>query len=418
MLPVRQAPLFDPDGFLLPLAEGWPVDGNDKQPHRVVDLVRDGSSFALLGAGGAGKSTTFSAMSAHDPDAERLDVSVLRRDDIERELVGLCESRRTVYLDGLDQTAVQDPAVLRWLATRLTAPAFDAVNWRLACRSAAWETSLADALRRSRERFDEWKLLPLDRDTAQLVVAGRFGDDFDPATFVEALARAGLGSLSACVGQLLTTARYWRSKGRLPEGGVEAMLFEITELVREGNSAWPPAQSVESRIAITKRLGAMTAFSGEQVIAVRPGMTDGLSVGDLPDDPEPSNPTGRVEVDHYREVLGTAVFDPGPEGTVTFRHQRYAEFLAAAYLVDRRATPNQVADLVGTRSTRALPAAMIPVVAWLAALDPDAVHDIVRNNAHVLAAAAAAVELPDGRARSVVVDGLLDAAGRHEAGPD
>ncbi len=153
-------------------------------------------------------------------------------------------------------------------------------------------------------------------------------------------------------------------------------------------------------------------------MSVLPGSTDALGVGALPDNPEPSNPAARVEVEHYREVLGTAVFDPGPEGTVAFRHQRYAEFLAAAYLIDRQASQNQIADLTGTRSTRALPAAMIPVLAWLAALSPDAVHDIVRDNAHVLAAAAAAVELPDGRARSVVVDRLLDAAGRHEARPD
>jgi hypothetical protein len=136
VLPVRQLPLLDPDGFLLPPAQGWPIGGDDEQPRRVIDLVPDGSSFALLAAGGAGKSKTFSAMSMHDPGAEYLDVSVLRREDIECKLAEFHERDITVYLDGLDQTAIQDPVVLRWLANRLTAPAFDAINWRLACRSA------------------------------------------------------------------------------------------------------------------------------------------------------------------------------------------------------------------------------------------------------------------------------------------
>jgi hypothetical protein len=117
-------------------------------------------------------------------------------------------------------------------------------------------------------------------------------------------------------------------------------------------------------------------------------------------------------------LLGTSLFDPGPAGTVTFRHQRYPEFLAAAYLVDRRASENQVTDLVGARKTGVVPASMIPVVAWLAALAPDSIRNIVVDNAYALAAAAAAVELPDGRARAVVVGGLLDAAARNEAEPD
>ena len=113
-------------------------------------------------------------MSGQDPGAECIDVSILRRDDIERELVDLQGREQAVYLDGLDQTAIHDPSVLRWLASRLTAPRFAGISWRLACRSVAWERSLADALRRSRGRFEEWKLLPLDRETAQLAVAAHF----------------------------------------------------------------------------------------------------------------------------------------------------------------------------------------------------------------------------------------------------
>ena len=89
---------------------------------------------------------------------------------------------------------------------------------------------------------------------------------------------------------------------------------------------------------------------------------------------------------------------------MTFRHQRYPEFLAAAYLVDRPASEDQITDLVGARETGVVPASMIPVVAWLAALAPNSIRNLVVDNAYALAAAATAVELPDGRARAVVVE--------------
>jgi hypothetical protein len=66
--------------------------------------------------------------------------------------------------------------------------------------------------------------------------------------------------------------------------------------------------------------------------------------------------------------VGTSLFEPGSAGAVSFRHQRYPEFLAAAYLVDRRASQDQIADLVGARVTGVVPVPMIPVVAWPAAL--------------------------------------------------
>jgi hypothetical protein len=279
VLPVQQLPLLDPEGFLLPPSEGWPVGGDEQQPRRVLDLVRDRSSFALLAPGGAGKSETFSAMSASDPDAECIDASALRREDIERKLKDLYGRGRTVYLDGLDQVAIQDPRVLRWLADQLTTSAADGISWRLACRSAAWEMSLSDALRRSRGVFTEWKLLPLDRDAAVRAVAHRFGEDVDAAGFVDALARARLGTMTACVGQLLATAGYWRAAGRLPDGGVEAMLFEITELVRERNPDWRLTQSLDSKVAVAKRLGAMLMFSGEQVVSVAPVQSAGTANG-------------------------------------------------------------------------------------------------------------------------------------------
>ena len=131
------------------------------------------------------------------------------------------------------------------------------------------------------------------------------------------------------------------------------------------------------------RLGAFTAFGGRQTLTVAPGSDQALAVDELPADPEPAEPGRVVESDDYREILSTALFDPGPAGCVVFRHQRYVEYLAAAYLVERGAVREQVAGLVGTGATGVLPAAMIGVVAWLAALEPELVRDAIDRNASV-----------------------------------
>jgi len=190
---------------------------------------------------------------------------------------------------------MHDPAALLWLGDRLASPEFGSVSWRLACRSAAWETSLADVLRRSRNDFAEWKLLPLQRVAAQQAVHHHYGPDLDAAAFIEAVGAARLGTLSACISQLLTTARYWRDNERLPEGGVDAMTFEVTELVRETNRVRRPGLSPHAKVRVAKRLGAMMTFARAQVVSVAPAVTDALSADELPNDPEPTEPAVRID---------------------------------------------------------------------------------------------------------------------------
>ena len=417
VLPVSQLLQFEAAGFLLPPDGGWIVGSEEMQPRPVRDLAADRTSFVLLAAGGAGKTRTLRAMAEGDPAGVWIDIAALQRYEIDRGLSAVEGSDATVYVDGLDQAAVQDPALLHWLEAKLTHPAVAGIAWRLACRAAAWSSALSGALRRSRADFGEWRLLPLGRDGVRHAVARELGDGFDAPAFTEALARARLGTLSACVGQLLATARYWRGEGRLPAGGVEAMRYEVDELIREIDQHRPPSRSRQERVQLAQRVAAMLTFAREPVVGLTSGAA-ALSVDDLPIDPEPAEPSTRIEVKGYREVLGTSLFDVGPPGTVMFRHQRYGEFLAASYLAERRATPEQIADLLGARTSGVLPAATIPIVAWLAALTPESIRELVTDNAVALASASAAIELPDGRARAVVVDGLLTAAASGCGDPD
>ena len=117
----------------------------------------------------------------------------------------------------------------------------------------------------------------------------------------------------------------------------------------------------------------------------------------------------------YSEILHTDLFSAAPEASVEFQHQQYAEFLAAEYLVERQITPGQLRGLLRAQGDGLVPAPMVAVASWAAALRPALAKDFIAPNA--LAFAQAGIELPSPDARAVIVAGLLDAAANGEADP-
>lgn len=170
---------------------------------------------------------------------------------------------------------------------------------------------------------------------------------------------------------------------------------------------------------VAQRLSAFTMFAGNQALTVGPvGNRATLSVGELPSDAEPDQPARIIEPADYRAVLDTALFDAGSAGSVVFRHQRYLEYLAAAYLVERGNRAGQIPVLLGVHANGLLPTERIGVASWLAALAPDLVVRLFTDNAAMFASTAAVVELPSDEARAALVRGLLEAAAREDAEPD
>lgn len=411
VLPVGKTVVLDEDGFLLPPDGEW-VDPDLDRPTPVRDLLLDSSSFVILAAGGAGKTTTCRAMAEVERDARYVNVAALTRHDLERKLAGV--NGTPTYLDGLDQAALDDPRFLHWLEELLTTPEFVHVPWRLACRSAAWDSTLSGVLRRTMPGFKEWMLLPLDRDAAQNVVSHH---DLDGPRFIQVIVESGMGSLAAGAGQLVAAGRYWQDHGRLATSAVQATEFEVKQFLVESNERLLPAVSHDRARCLAGRLGAFSTFAAKQTFSPTPTLDSRtFTVDRLPSDPEPTDPSRPVEPSEYRAVIGTALFAPGPPGTVVFRHQRYPEFLAAKYLVDRNASPAQIRVLLAVHANGRLPAARIGVAAWLAALKPELVLDMIKNNALMFAEAAATAELPLEAAR-VVVTSLLESAAQEKQPP-
>src|SRR5260370_5844775 len=96
-----------------------------------------------------------------------------------------------------------------------------------------------------------------------------------------------------------------------------------------------------------------------------------LNVGRLPSAPEADEPGRDVAPAEYDEVLGTALFDVAADSTVAFRHQQYAEFLAAEYVTSRPVTRDQLPVLLGMAGDGTIPGSLAGVAAWIGALDPE-----------------------------------------------
>ena len=132
-----------------------------------------------------------------------------------------------------------------------------------------------------------------------------------------------------------------------------------------------------------------------------------LNTGRLPSDPEADQPGRDVSPAEYDEVLGTALFDVAADSTVVFRHQQYAEFLAAEYVTGPPVTRGQMPVLLGMADDGAIPGSLAGAVAWIAALDPDLADGLPESNA--LALVKTGVEFPSHAYRAAIVGKILAA---------
>lgn len=399
---------IDSDGFLMLDSRSGVV------PVRVLPTLSH--NFALLAAGGAGKTRTMTALAEVEPDAEYVETPLETRDKLEEMISRAASAKKTLYFDALDEAVTRDPVIMRWMARELGRPGAAGGYWRLSCRAAGWDSAFAASL----PDFKTWKLLPLDRVTAAAVVGEAVGSaDFDGAAFIEAAVAAGLGRLSGCVSQLIAVARFWHGRGVLPETAVEAMEYEVNRLLQETNSQRLRGLPADRTMRIARRMAAFETFSGAQAFAVSASNAPGtLTVDQLPSEPEPVETARAIELADYRCVLETALFDTGSAGAVVFRHRSYVEYLTAAYLVERKLQPGQASALLGVHSNGLLPAIRLGVAAWLGALQPRLVESLIYANALMLASSGAATELPSDAMRAAVVAALLDHAAYGEIDPD
>jgi hypothetical protein len=405
VLLAEKAAVLDQRGFLdvRMVTSGWV--GPDERPQPVTELAGSAASFVLLAADGVGKSTVLQGLREREPGAVEVRLATLDKRGMRDALLDAAETGAPIYLDALDVAARLAPAMFLILEDCLTGPQLARAPLRLACRPAAWDSSLARALRALPLPFRELRLLPLTRDGAVSVVSEVCDD---PDGFLDALVGAGLGRLAASPMRLLSAGRQWNLGNGLPESQLAAISFEVDRLLSETGrpSAAVPA---DRRRRLAQRLAAMAVFCRVGRFTTSPQAPPGsLNAAGLPSVPEPDEPGRPVTPAEYGEVLGTALFDAAGEATVGFGHQQYAEFLAAEYVARRRIIRPQLPALLGMNDEGLIPGPLTGAAAWLAALSPDlADADLLTVNAEALAVSA--VEFPV-RLRAHVVGGILGKA--------
>jgi hypothetical protein len=405
--------MLDSDGFLeLPTSEGsWFHAG--AAPIPVTDLVGSSGGYVLLAPGGVGKTTVLNELKRLEPAAVAVDLGLFDKSGMHRALAEALDRGAPVYLDGLDVVAREEPAVFRIVEHYLAKPEAARVCWRLACRPAVWDVSLAASLRHSLPDFEELTLLPLSRVAAVSLVA-RVG----AAGFLDAFTRADLGRLAASSMQFEAAARQWGATRTLPESHYAAVDYEVRQLLAEPNPQVRPTLPLDRRLRIAARLAAMSIFGRINRFAqtAQPVSAGRQYLGELPSTPEPDEPGNPVTLEQLEEVVGTALFDPAADGAVMFRHQQYAEFLAARYVIERGITRAQLRSLLGIQQSDRVPGALAGVTAWLAAMAPDLAEDLIAANPIVLTQTG--VEIPSDDVRAAVVDALLATAARADIEPD
>lgn len=388
------------DGFLdVTSVTTWGFGAN--APRALDDLIASASSYVLLGAGGAGKTVALKRLAQTDA-APYVNLAITPRDRLRPMMRAAAHAGTPVYLDAVDQFGPGESAPLAVLGQELDEAVGRGVRLRLGCRTAGWKKSFADALKAKLPDFDELNLLPLDRNTAESIVSDA---GVDGRGFIDELVAARRGRLSASPQRLLAAARHWHVTGQLPHSDSAAIDFEIDEFLREHDDERDVPLSLDRARRIARRLGAIVTFTGAKMFTLGPGLPSVMGVADLPSDPEPDEPGVLLAPADYRHVLGTVLFEAAAPGVLAFRHQQYAEYLAASYLLERDIARPTLRALLGVQDNGLLPSARIGVAGWLMARDPRLVEDLAPDNA--VALIQSGIEFPSEQVRAALLDGLF-----------
>lgn len=354
----------------------------------------------LLAADGAGKTMVLGSLRAAEVTATAVTLSSLDVTAIRHKLRRAIMAGGPVYLDALEIAARYVENLFFVLEDCLTTAEAVRVPWRLACRPAVWDAALAKALDSALPAFGQLRLLPLTRAAAVGVVSEVTSS---PDEFLDEVVRVGMGRLAGSPLRLREAAVQWGKTGHLPESQLSAMEYEIEHLLEETGRLGETVPA-DRRRRIAGRLAAMSVFGrAERFTKSSRPLAGALQVAALPSSAEPDS-AAEVTLSEVAEVLGTALFEAAGDATAGFRHQQYAEFLAADYVVSRRITWGQARALLGMSDDGVIPGPMIGCAAWLSVLNAEMGSDFAGANAGALAESA--VELP-ARLRERVVDGIL-----------
>lgn len=410
--------------------------------------LKDVPCLVLLGDVGMGKSTTiekeaqeYKTMLAGQKhavvyqDLKRLSEAQIERNIFHDPAVEAwlrSEHALTLFLDSLDECWRRIDALEHLLVDELkrrirkeTPPLF----LRLTCRSAEWRGDAGKALERlfskrtkSNPAVQIFVLAPLSANNVREAAAS---NNLDGNRLLECVAAKEAQALASHPITLEMLLQIYKQSGDFPKSRVELYQDGCLRLCADDHVRVGAGQqrktTAQHRFAIASRLAALSVFTNrflinddlEHLIS----RVDVLEVAEAVGHKEERAGGERVIVnrDTITETLQTALFAERIEGTQAWRHQSYAEFLAAQYLSQCGLSVSQITSVLTDTTDNAQ--RVIPqleeTACWIAEMNSGVFQALAHTNADVFLRCDSTCW--DDKDRAILAGSYLELVRRHEA---
>ena len=410
--------------------------------------LKDAPCLALLGDVGMGKSTTVereaeelkAAFAGQKHAVVYIDLKRLSETQIERRIFGHPEVEGwlrgdhslTLFLDSLDECWRRIDALEVLLVDELgrrirdeTPPLF----LRLTCRSAEWRGDAGKTLERlsskrlaSNPPVQIVVLAPLSANNVREAAKANELDGDRLLERVIAKQAQGLASHPITLEMLL---QIYRASGDFPKSRVDLYRDGCLRLCADEQAVFSAVQkrktTPQQRFAIASRMAALSVLTNRFQIngdAEHPlSRVDVLEIAEIVGhtDEKVGGDSVLVDRDTVAETLQTALFAERIEGAQTWRHQSYAEYLAAYYVARRGLSALQTAAILtdtADNSERIIPQ-LEETACWTAEIISEVFEILAARNADVFLRCDSTYW--SDRSRILLVENYLQLVRLHEA---
>lgn len=411
---------FDTSGFLFESFQGSGAEGDLK----TFDEISSKPCLILIGERGIGKSRTlrseFDKKKIETGDGalffdlkeyvgERTINHIFKAPELLKELS--TNTKIFLFLDSLDEYREHNSNAANDLLFHLSSLPSIQINLRIACRSSDWRELgyLEDGLKKkfNLSAIPVYQLAPLTRN-AILKAAEQEG--CNPYEFIAEVQRTDTTSLAISPLNLQFLFEEYKRDGCIASIGKRELFFKgLKRLCEEEKHSSRVASKKVSPFSSNELLeaamwiAALMLLSGHSKIDTNEEKnSDSISPLDYFIDGSPQTHITRAKI---KSVCETGLFTSSVDGLAGWRHQSFADFLAANYLSSPQIPITQLKDLIliSIRGQTSVIPALREMSIWLASMREDFFDLVLEIDPELLAL----TEIFDERRRKKLVDQLL-----------
>ena len=421
---------------------------SDKSNGVSLNSLKEIPCLVLLGDVGMGKSTILAEevqrlrndLKEEDHNVILVDLKRVHHSQIIPKIFkepATCEwisgkKRLTLFIDSLDECwrRVEElESILIGELERIGLHSKPPFFLRLACRSAEWRGEVGNPLRRLFNGDDEstdndrvYVLAPLSKENIQNAAESV---KCDSQKLLDTFATKRIQSLANHPVTFNMLLEEYLEGGALPESRVDLYERGCLRLCGDRHSGFPAdgrrSTSPRQRLIVAARIAATCIFSNRLMVNSDPetisNRTDVLNISDVWGYRAEDAGGQKFDIDERstRETLRTALFSERKDDVQVWRHQSYAEFLAAWYIFQRNLDFDRAIELLTDNSegkARTVPQ-LEETVCWWAEINPAVLDALSENNAEVFIRCGAADW--SSQQRQNLINSYLSSVEQHES---